>query len=194
MYYIFGRSAKPGRWIEGPQGDVEGVDWTDWRIGERLAASPPSPLRFTLRRLNPHASDHGPHLPAFLNAACPLFKRDLIAELVRCGVDNLDTYDVVISDPDSATPNLDYRAVNIIGMIRAADMARSEAIVHPGGPALVDVGFDRLVIDPSRTGTSKLFRLAESTKTIVVHETVRDHLVARGFDDLAFYRPNNVAI
>lgn len=194
MFYVLGRSPRPGRWIQQPQGDIPDVEWSDWRCGARLAQSPPDPLLFSLKPINPNASDHGPHLPAFLNAACPLFKRTLVDELMACGATNLDTYNVLIRDPQAASPVEDYWAVNIIGLISAADMQKSESIVHPGGPALVDVSFDRLVIDPARAGATKMFRLAESTKVILVHESVRDHLMARGFDDLSFHRPERVAV
>lgn len=194
MYFVLERSPMPGRWIETPLGDIPGIRWSAWRKGARLEQAPPSPLRFTLKPMNPHASDHGPHLPAMLEASVPLFTTALVDELRRCGVDNLDTYAVALADPGDGTVIEDYWAVNVIGLVSAADMARSDAIVHPGGPALVDVGFDKLVVDESRTGSIKLFRMAESTKTILVHDSVRSHLLARGFDDLSFYSPGNVAI
>lgn len=194
MYYVLGRSPKPGRWIQRAQGDIPDIEWSDWRCGGRLAEAPPDPLLFTLKPVNPHASDHGPDLPSFLNAACPLFKTLLVDELAKCGVDNLDAYNVLVRDPDSGVALQEYLAVNIIGLISAADMQKSDSIIHPGGPPLVDVGFDRLVVDQSRAGNVKLFRLAESTKTILVHESVRDHLLSRGFADLSFHRPESVAI
>ena len=194
MYFVFGRNAKPGRWIETPLGDIPGIRWSAWRKGARLDDVPPNPLLFTLKPMNPNASDHGPHLPSFLNAAIPLFSTTLLAELRKCGVDNLDTYPVALTDPDSGSVLDHYRAVNVIGLVSAADMAKSDAIVHPGGPALIDVAFDKLVVDEAKTGSAKLFRMAESTKTILVHQSVRDYLLASGFDDLAFYSPDNVAI
>ena len=132
-------------------------------------------------------------MPAFLSAAIPLFTVELLEALQACGVDNLDTYPVEMTDPHSPEIIKRYRAVNIIGLISAADMARSKAVVHAGGP-LIDVSFDKLVIDPAKTGAAKFFRLAEATGTLVVHESVRDFLVARGFDDLVFHDPGNVAI
>lgn len=194
MYFVLDRGPRPGRWIDNPQGDLPQMRWSAWRSGSRLAAPPPDPLLFTLKRISPNASDHGPELPSFLNAAIPLFKRSLLAALAACGVDNIDAYNVDLRDPETDSVIRDYRAVNLIGMIAAADMAKSDATVHPGGPALIDVTFDKLVVDTSRTRQVKMFRLAEATKTILVHQSVKDHLEASGFDDLVFYRPENVAI
>lgn len=193
MYYIFGRSPKPGRWIETPLGDIPGIRWSAWRKGARLPEAPPSPLRFTLKRISPNAPDHGPHVPSFLNAACPLFSEALLQALGECGVDNLDAYPALLTDPEKSEPIDTHRAVNVIGFVSAADMSKSEAIVQPGGPPLIDVSFDRLVIDPTKAAQARFFRLAESAATLVVHEAVRDHLMASGFDDLVFYRPEQVA-
>jgi hypothetical protein len=109
------------------------------------------------------------------------------------GVDNLDTYDVVLLDPDSGARLKTHQAVNIIGAISAADMERSDAVVHTGGP-IIDVDFDRLAIDERHTYGALIFRLAESTNAILVHERLRDHLLASGFTNLAFYEPESVAL
>lgn len=87
-----------------------------------------------------------------------------------------------------------YKAVNILGLVAAADMERSVAVVHDGAPS-VDVDFDRLVIDEDKTGGRKLFRLAESTNAIIVHASLRDALLERGFgSDVELYDLNEAAI
>lgn len=194
MYYVFDRSSKPGRWIKGRLGDIPGIDWSLWRSGSRLPQAPPAPLRFTLKPFSPNASDQSPHLPAYLGAACPLFTDALLAALRECGVSNLDAYHCAITDPDDGTVYTHYKAVNLVGLIAAADMARSNATVHPGGPPLIDVDFDGLVIDERKAGGNLMFRLAESTNAIIVHQRVRDYLLSAGFDDLEFHEPGNVAL
>jgi hypothetical protein len=129
-----------------------------------------------------------------LDANGPLFRDDLIAEMRSAGVDNLECFNVSILDPDDGRTHSNYKAVNILGLIAAADMARSEATIHPGGPPVIDVDFDSLVVDESRTHGALIFRLAESTNAILAHQRLRDHLVAKGFDDLAFYDPGEVAL
>jgi hypothetical protein len=189
MYFAMMRFPKPGRWIDDwPY--IEGLEWT---LGRLITLEAPDPLPVTLKPQNPHAPDHGPHLPCFLKGDGPLFRDDLIEAMRAFGVDNLQTFNVALFDPDSGQTYTNYKAVNIIGLVAAADMARSIATIHPGGP-VIDVDFDQLVVDESKTHGALVFRLAESTNAILVNQRLRDFLVARNFDDLAFYDPREVAL
>ena len=151
------------------------------------------PLEVPLKRLNPNSGDHGPVIPDFLEFDAPLCRTDLIDALHEAGVDNLDMYDAVLIDPDNGARHTTHKVVNIIGAISAADMAKSDAILHTGGP-IIDADFDSLTVDEKRARGALLFRLAESTNAILIHETVRDLLLAKGFTNLAFYEPQKVAL
>ncbi|CAE6781618.1 MAG: hypothetical protein H8K06_03630 [Nitrospira sp.] len=190
MYYVLERGIQPGRWI-GHSPFIKGVKW---RAGVKITHALPDRLEFTLKPFDPDSSDHAPYMPAYLKASPPLFRDDLLEAMRECGVENLDLYDVVIRDPDNDHVHTNYKAVNIIGLIAAADMLRSDAIVHPGSPPLIDVDFDRLVLDETTTHGALIFRLAESTNAILVHPKLRDFLLGRGFTDLAFYTPDEVAL
>lgn len=97
-------------------------------------------------------------------------------------------------DPNAGKIITNYKAVNILGLVSAADMQKSIATVHDGIP-LIDVDFDELVIDEQKTKGIKLFRLAESTNAILIHESLRDALIDKGFgEDLAFYDLKEAAI
>lgn len=196
-YYLFDRGSGPGRWIAGRQGDdVPKVDWYYWRKGSLIPKTEviPAPIRFTLKPQSAWASDHGPHMPSFLEAAAPLFRDDLIAALLECGVDNLETYAVAIADPDNGNVYTHYKAVNVLGLVAAADMRRSNATINGNGPPIIDVDFDGLVIDEKKAYDLLFFRLAESTNAIIVHERVRDCLLKKGFTDLAFHKTEKVAL
>lgn len=132
-------------------------------------------------------------MPSYLEAAAPLFRDDLIAALRAFGVNNFEAYNVAIFDPDNGQTYTNYKAINIIGLIAAADMDKSNATVHPNGPPLGDVDFDGLVIDETKTHGEWFFRLAESTNAIIVHKRVRDYLLEKGFNDLVFYEAENAA-
>lgn len=191
MYYVLDRfgSSHPCRWIAGwPH--INGVNW---EAGRRHARPVPTPLTLELEPLNRASSDHGPELPEYFVGTIPLFRIDLLDAFARAGVDNLDLYDVVIRDPDDGRTHSNYKAVNIIGVIAAADMKKSNATVHTGGP-VIDVEFDELVVDESKPRGALIFRLAEATGTILVHERLRDHLLAKGFDKLEFLEPGEVAV
>ena len=196
-YYLFDRNSDPGRWIDESQGTNKPVvDWFYWRVGSLIPENEkiPDPITFNLKPQSKWASDHGPHMPSYLRAAAPIFSDELLEALRDCGVDNLVTYPCEITDPDNGHVYTNYKSVNIIGLLSAADMQKSNATVHPNGPAMYDVDFDGLVIDPSRTMGQLMFRLAESTNAIIVHQQVKDFLLDRGFTDLAFYETEKVAL
>jgi hypothetical protein len=188
MYFVLERFwvKHPARWIS-----KRPILKTKFNMG-RSFSEPLPLLEIALDPHNPELSDQGPAMPAYFKGRIPFFRDDLLDVIAQAGVDNVDVYPVRIVDPDSGQTYDNYKAVNIVGLVSAADMAASAATVHPGGP-VIDVDFDRLVIDESRTGGALIFRLAESTNIILVHERLRDRIVAAGFTELEFLRPETVA-
>lgn len=189
MYYVFERNTKPRRWID----DEPFITGVSFLRGTMITKAVPTPLEYTLKHLNSSAENQSPYLPATLGTRIPLFRNDLVTSLMDCGVNNLDLYDSVIKDPDNGQLITAYKAVNIIGLISAADMSKSSATIH-GGTALIDVDFDTLSVDTTKAQGALMFRLAESITTVLVHQRVRNHLISCGFDDLAFYEPGEVAL
>jgi hypothetical protein len=189
MYYAMMRTTMPGRWID----DWPYVKGLKWNRGAIITVSVPDPFPVTLKPLNPQSSDHSPHLPSLLEGTGPLFRDDLVDAMRSYGVDNLQTFNVALQDPDNGQTYTNYKAVNVLGLIAAADMAQSEATVHPGGP-IIDVDFDSLVIDESKTKGVSIFRLAESTNALLVSERLRDFLLGRNFTDIDFFDPKDVAL
>ena len=182
MYYLFDRFG-PRRWLDHAEDPY--FEDADFDLGERIGEEVPESLEFTLHPLDSNSSDDGPDMPEFLTGPIPVFRDDLVKAMHEAGVDNLDLYDAVVIDPDTDERHSNYKAVNIIGLISAADMEQSEATVHTGGP-VIDVDFDSLVVDESRAGGALIFRLAESTNAILVHEKLKNHLLEAGFDKLEF--------
>jgi len=191
MYYVLDRfgALHPCRWVA----KYPYIEGAEFREGARITVPIPQPLEITLKPLNPDADDHGPEIPEYLKGRIPLFRNDFIDALQKGGVDNLDLYDAVIIDPDDGKRHTTHKAVNIIGALSVADMGKSEATVHPGGP-VIDVDFDNLVVDEKKARGALMFRLAESVNAILVHERLRDHLIASGFTDLEFLEPSDVAL
>jgi hypothetical protein len=56
---------------------------------------------------------------------------------------------------------------------------------------MFDVSFTRLVLDESRCHDELAFRLGQNVNAIVVHDFVRDALLARGIDTLSFIDPSD---
>jgi hypothetical protein len=155
--------------------------------GQRWAIPVPEPLVFEIWEED---EGEGEMLPMFKTHFL-LMTDKLVNVLNESGVDNLDCYDAVIRQTRIGREYRNYRAVNIVGLVRAADMAKSESIdLGLGTGGLVSNFFRRLELDESTIGGALLFRLAEKISAIVVHESVKHHLLAKGFDRLSFVEPS----
>ncbi len=178
MYYLFNGPMFPCRWLD-DEPFLKGISF--WR-GRIITEKVPEPLKYSLLPFNQYADDNHPELPPYFLGAYPLFRDDLISAMEKGGVDNLQYFKAVIHDPDNDEIYHNYKAINIIGLNAAADMNKSDATIHPGGPPLLDVDFDGLVVDESKTHDFKIFRLAESSNTVLVHESLVNHLLNSGFE------------
>ena len=191
MYYLLSSNSRKRRWIGEKPRPIKGMSW--WR-GAVIMLPVPNPLVFKLEPYVPSSPDDDQYMAAVIYTNPPLWRDDFIQALRDCGIYNFDTYNVAIHDPDDGTVHTNYKAVNVLGLVAAADMEKSIATVHDGIP-LIDVDFDELVIDEKKTRGISLFRLAESTNAILVHERLRDCLLEKGFGaDIAFYDLKEAAI
>lgn len=154
-----------------------------WRLGRRFATPPQEPIPIAI---DPTHSDDLLELYA-IDAL--IMTRRLLEALGAAGVDNLDAYAAVIRNPETGFETGDYAAVNLIGLVRAADLGRSKVV---GGSAdgLIDVDLDGVHIDPQRALGLPMFRLAENTSAVVIHRRVARHLIGAGFDMLTFRPPS----
>ena len=162
-------------------GDVEGLDGVTWMLGQRFSQPIPSPIKVTLD------ADDGIMMPMF-NRGILLFSDALISALHQAGVNNLDLYDCMLTNPKTKATYDNYKAANILGLVAAADMANSKYQAHSG--LLTDVDFDSLVIDESRARNLLMFRLAECVSGIVVNEHVKDVVDANRIPYLDWLDPS----
>lgn len=155
-----------------------------WRMGMRFREPPTERVEILI---DPTHSDR---LKELYKKDALIMSKRMVKSLQGGGVDNLDVYEAVIRNPETRFETTDYVAVNLIGLVRAADLAASEVV---GGSAdgLIDVDFDSVVIDSGKARQLLMFRLAENTSAVVVHEQVRDRLLADGFDMLEFVNPTD---
>ena len=170
----------------GPAPQVAGV--SSWIKGQLIDTPVPQPLPFTVE---PDEDDREPDEPGVLlemyQDSYVLMTKRLVDALQEAGVDNLQLFDAVISDPRTGMVSADYKVVNVVGVVACADLGKSTYTTS--GAPLIDVSFDSLAIDEKRAGGLLLFRLAESLSAIIVHERVKSHLLAKGFDMLTFRDP-----
>jgi hypothetical protein len=153
-----------------------------WRVGQRFATPPVEPIQVSL---DPTHSDQ---LVTFYKVDAVLMPRRMLQALRAVGVDNLDAYSTVIRHPRTGFETRDYVAVNLLGMVSAADIARSQ-VVGGSSDHRLDTDFDGFAVEPKRALDLLMFRLAENTSAILVHRKVKEYLQREGFTQLRFIPP-----
>ena len=153
-----------------------------WSRGRKITQDVPNPLEVIM-------DGDGIMVPMF-NRGILLFRDDLIAAIQSAGVDNLDLYDSVLIDPVQGVRHRNYKAVNIVGLVAAADLDKS-VYSTPSGSALIDTDFDSVVIDEKKARGILMFRMAECVSAIVIHEKVKTSIEKAGIPHLNFIEPEN---
>lgn len=199
-FYSMHQAGKPKRWLDMDDFMAKGYRDTPhtWFMGEKFSDPVPF-MELKLRHNHPEDTSMSDFLAPYMNqCGCYFFRDDLIAAFEALGINNLDKYPVSITDPDNGIVYTNYKAVNIIGAVSAADMNKSRYELKDSIP-LVNVAFDELVLKENEIQDLLIFRLAESLTTILVHESVRDCLLKKGFihgdfdDNIEFYKLDEVA-
>lgn len=183
MYYILNwnpffepepYSLRTAGWNE----DIHNSEYTD---GNYLTKTFDMPFEFELYEYQ--KGDIG--MAEFHSQPFPIMSDKLIAALREAGVDNLQTFPAILKGHHSGIDITNYKVVNVVGKIAAADMGKSDYI-DMGGMGIIAVGFKDLVIDETKTYGALLFRLVESITDIIIHESVKNHLETCGFNYLRY--------
>jgi hypothetical protein len=196
------RPAIPGSLVEPYRLEMnpEVVDIT-WRMGALLTPTakwqddrpPVEPIEIAAE---PKKEEKGVEsvYPELTWLPIPLMTRRLVTALLNAGVHNLQTFETVLTNVEGKNPppRNHYLAVNVLGLVAAADMKRSK--IPPGmEDELISVDFDSLVIDEAKTMDFLMFRLAENTSAVLVHERVKTMVEAAGIDTLSWIPPERWA-
>lgn len=152
-----------------------------WRFGQTFTVEPEQPIKVSITD-----GYEDKELVSFFNNP-PVVSQQFFDALVEAGVDNLIAYDVIIQSKDGSISIEGYKAINIIGLVKAA----GPGTVYVGDSRLIDAGIDGLEIEPQSIKGLLMFRLAEDTSAIVVHEKVKRHLESKGFHSLVFTEPGD---
>ncbi len=127
----------------------------------------PKPLQLEIR-------ENGDMLP-FYKHPFPIMKKSLLKAIRDAGVDNIDDYAVEINNPFDGTINTDYRAMNVIGAIKAIDEVKSLGeLLDESGSKLAGKFYDKIILDEDKTNGKLLFRLEEKLSYIVVAESIKE--------------------
>jgi hypothetical protein len=116
----------------------------------------------------------------------PLFRNDLLEVIEHCGVDNLQKFRAILRGPDGLEKE-GYSAVNIQGLVKCADLAKSE-YGDVGGIGAIAMSFRKLVIDEQAARGQLFFRLGEAVSEIIVHQRVKEAIDKASFQYLS-WRP-----
>lgn len=176
-YFVLGCSVKAGRTMARVLPDNAFL--SSWVTGALFSERPREPVELFW---DPSTED-GDKV-AYYDVGPVLMRADLVAALGECGVDNLETFKVVMRSQLGHPDQHEYVAVNIVGAIAAADMTKSD--VEDASDGMLDVLFNSLVVDEKKTRGQLMFRLVESIQTVLVHDSVASGLLNRGGLGLTF--------
>lgn len=127
--------------------------------------------------------------PDFHDSRLCLMSERMVRTLRDTGVGNLETYPVtVVSEPGNE--RWPFALVNVVGLVAAADMAKSEWQAGDEGPLGGAVHFDSLVLDERSCLGLLMFRLAQHRETVLVHDRVRGAFESAGLRGVAFIDPS----
>jgi len=154
----------------------------DWLLGRKFTIDPPLPLEIDA------VEDNDQGTLASLYSSPPIMSTKLYDALRGVGIDNLDVWDVVVRRADGSILCKDYKAFNLIGVVKAADAAKTRyADENPS--RLLDASIESLTIQEGATHGLLMFRLAEYLGAVIVHAKVRAAVEASGIPNVKFTDP-----
>lgn len=148
----------------------EGVQFI---YGRAMTSAVPEPLVFEVDFPSRDA------LPHFIGDTLPLFSTRLVDTFRSAGVENFQVFPAVLRNPALGADWDGYWVFNVIGLVAAADLDRSNAdTLMAGGPkgAPALLAFHELVLDHQKTRNVAMFRLAESPDMLLIHDRVLTHI------------------
>lgn len=144
-----------------------------WISGHKFT----TPLKPQTLMLDPK---HGNNFPDFFDSTVPVMSNRLITFLVNLGIDNMDTYPVVLHNIVSAEDVLGYSAVNVIGCIDATQLEGSQYRLRFGKPYFTGA----IVIDDLKAHESSFFRTLYGPGFIVISQDIADALQKESWSGL----------
>lgn len=114
----------------------------------------------------------------FQDGSFPVMSKRFLDLIKASGVDNLQTFPVIIKSEKDDTIWENYFIVNILGMIACADLSRSN--YHEIMPGFYS--FNELAIHAEKANDTLLFRLQEDPTTIIMHRSVGQYIKSQDPD------------
>lgn len=155
--------------------------------GVRLPDDTPTPFEYSLEieedeekydEANDVIAYQKPNILPYVRN-CSLMLKEMVETIVETGADNLQTFPAVVRHPETGLEINDYLFVNVIGMVACANIG--ESTTDRLGPSYF---FHKLVLDPTKMRDFLIFRLAEYSFEVIVHERVAEALISKNFQGL----------
>ena len=148
----------------------------DWMAGERFEIAPPTPVAALIE---PRANTV---LAEMWQVPVPIMSKRLHEALLAAGVANLDVYPAELTEKKTGKVHSDFLAFNVVGLVNAKSVRRSDAQSELIEGAIIDAASARGAL---------AFRLADSVNAIVVHESVKTRVEESGIATLTFVAPDD---
>jgi hypothetical protein len=142
--------------------------------GWRVSVPTPPLFEFTV---NCAESQRPKHL---ITGECNLvISGELLAALRKIGVDNFETWPVVLREPNTSREWKDYFLFNEIGLLDAVLMSESQGDTlmegnNEGIPPVI--GFHEIVFDAKKTRNRKMFRIPQMPTDLYISDVVKAYL------------------
>jgi hypothetical protein len=115
----------------------------------------------------------------FLDSEFPIMSKRFLELFQGAGVDNLQTFPIIIKSEGDGTIWKDYFGVNVLGVIACADLSKSTYDEIMPDHYI----FDELAIDAKKAKGALLFRLQEDSTSIIMDGSVGKYIMSKDPDD-----------
>ncbi len=145
----------------------------------------PNPIEIPFERFQ----DYDGPPPEMSDSLIPVMSKRLREALDGAGIDNIQYYPAVLVDAASGERH-EVFAFKVIGLVKAMDREESDFFSFDGD-MLLDTSIQGLSIDEEAAQGLLLFRLAENTAALIVHEKIKAQVEAAGIDAIEFIDPED---
>ncbi len=145
---------------------------SDWIKGESMAAPTQNGEALQLE-LSPSG---GQFKSGIIDGLLTLYHYRLYDALIEFGINNIQCFPVTLHNQQTDESIVNYRLVNIIGLLDCIDFEKSKTKDWPSGR-----GFDFLsmVIDRNKVNNLALFRLKDDPTKVIINEDLKDYLQSK---------------
>jgi hypothetical protein len=192
MFYVVDYLTNPelpdpeeGPFLEIHEEDIDIPGAPAWQTGDPFEEELETPI---VIEATPHRGYVGaPH--DFFDGVIAFVSPRLLEVLRRAGVDGMQTFPAVVRYRTNGEQH-DVFAVNLLGLVPAVALGGSNAS-SADGDFRMDTSIEGFEVDASSAEGRGMFRLAENCMTVVVHERIKDAIVAAGINTFAFVAPED---